>query len=172
MAYHSYLSLHDRQIDAQNRVAELEKKQKELTQALSENKKEHDVQQQGLELTARLLQMDKKVLEDIRIQQEEMNAERKRKEASKLAEGESAARSVFAATDAIPEGWFSPQLARTGAEKLSSYGDPGTKFDVRFDERTKIFLTKEVKGVKTYAVRCQTVLGNDVVVLFEGNIIW
>jgi hypothetical protein len=171
-SYHLSLFLHERECEAQKRETKLANKLEEIRKALARNQKEHDFLQRDLEETKHLQQKEMQELEDIRKRQAEMLAAQQEKEAAKLTEGESAARSVSAATDAIPKGWFSIQPACMGANKLPSYGDPGTLFDVRFDEGTKIFLMKEVEGVKTYAVRCRTVLGNDVVVLFKGNIIW
>ena len=171
-SYHLSLGLGDRKFEAHKRATELANKLEELRKALAGNQKEHDVLQRDLEETIRLQKIEEKELEDIEKQQAAMDAERKKKEIAKRTENEKTASSVVAATAAITEGWFSPQLAYRGAEKLPSYGDPGTIFDVRIDEGTKVFLMKEDLGVKTYAVRCRTVLGNDVVVIFEGNLIW
>jgi hypothetical protein len=165
-------SLEEQKSYINSRIEELLHKQEELREALAGNPKEHDVLLRGLEETIRLQRMEEINLEDIEKRQAAMDAEREKKEIAKLAEKAKTARSVSEATVAIPEGWFSPKLAYTGAEKVPSYGDPGTKFDVRFDEGTKVFLMKEDPAVKTYAVRCRTVLGNDVVVLFRENIIW
>jgi hypothetical protein len=56
-----------------------------------------------------------------------------------------------------------------GAENKPSYGDPLLKFNVVFDHDTRVH---NLEGRQHYAVKCKTVLGNDVVIEFTGNLIW
>ena len=168
------LSLEGVKEELKSQIDELIRNKNRLDDAFSRaiTAKECTVIQQNLDLTVELLSSVQRKLVNIENQQAEMNAQHARHQDAKLAENEKTERSVVDATAAIREGWFSPELEYRGADQLPSFGDPDTKFNVRFDQRTKVFLYKKDKGVKTYAVRCQTVLGNDVVVLFEGNLIW
>jgi len=148
-----------------SKIEALENERKELKEAL-------DDLQRRLEENSRLQRKEEQALKYAEKQLAKMDAKRQEEEADKLAESESASRSVLAATDIPALDWFKPQLLITYANQLSSYASHETKFNVRFDHRTKIYRIKNDKGVKTYAVWCKTVLGNDVVVLYQGEIIW
>ena len=106
---------------------------------------------------------------DLNRQKEVVEAQQQKFEADKLAEFPSANRSCVAAMSITDPFWYEAQLLIREAKSKSSYGEPETKFDVRLDEDTRLH-NLEVKH--KYAVKCRTVLGNEVVVVIEGKIIW
>jgi len=101
--------------------------------------------------------------------EKEIARQRQEKEDKKLAESERATRSCVLAKGIDNPFWYDAQLIRRGGEGLPSYGDDTTKFDVVFDEHTRLH---NLEGKQRYAVKCKTVLGNDVVVVFVGELIW
>jgi hypothetical protein len=88
---------------------------------------------------------------------------------AKKEEQPKAERSCALARDIVDPDWYNPQLKLRGAENKPSYGDPVLEFNVVFDHDTRVH---NLEGRHHYAVKCKTVLGNDVVIVIKGNLIW
>jgi hypothetical protein len=152
--------------DASNASAELIK---ELEVSLKEaQEKCQKLSQQLKDTMCQKDKFDKMVIERQRAE-EAIALQRQKEEEKKSAEKEGAKRSCVLAKDIANPFWYDAQLNYTSARGLSSYGDDNTKFDVVFDEHTRVH---NLEGSKRYAVKCKTVHGNDVVVVFVGNLIW